>query len=294
MDYVTRQFINLAKKLRAELRKLLSELHSALQKQTEAIREFSRAVTAKNSVPPEITTVVHLPENIKVTKGEPDATKDEGYQRATLWLSALTLVSVVVYSTLVWLQYREMINATGASQAAVNEARHNRLEAEKALDAAIKQSQLDQRAWVGLAEVVKMDAPKFGRGPKLSFKFVNSGKTPAREVKTKLDWDSSPGNTPPVCKNVPRPQFDGPSIPPQGSYTLNEPSASPFYIENTTGGIQYWEKVVSDDMNFYCINGEISYADIFSEARHTTHFCVFENAGSPKGFTYCGYQNDMN
>jgi hypothetical protein len=152
---------------------------------------------------------------------------------------------------------------------------------------------IDQRVWIGLV-AVEMETPEgVFSGPKLGFRFVNSGKTPASEVKTKLDWYFSTAMLPPVCQDVPRPTLVSPSIPPNGDYTLHAPSTIPSYQEDTASGIQYWEKP-HEGMTFYCGNGEFSYRDIFSEDRHKTRFCVFARGGDPKKFEYCAYQNDMN
>jgi len=66
MDYVTRQFINLAKHFRKDLRKALSDLNGALHKQTEAIRESYQINNDKQGPPPELTVLNNLPSSIEI------------------------------------------------------------------------------------------------------------------------------------------------------------------------------------------------------------------------------------
>ena len=60
MDFITRQFIVLAKKFRKELRRALSDLQRALYQQSEAIREATSAY--KNAKHPDF--VVHAELNV--------------------------------------------------------------------------------------------------------------------------------------------------------------------------------------------------------------------------------------
>src|SRR5262245_20712244 len=112
MDYVTRQFINLAKHLRKELRKALLDLNTALHKQTYAIRESYKGADGKQRPPPEVTVLNHFPESIEVHLNATDARDEGNYKRAMFFVTALTLGAIVVYADLVYLQYGEMIRAT--------------------------------------------------------------------------------------------------------------------------------------------------------------------------------------
>jgi hypothetical protein len=150
MDYVTRQFINLTKKFRKDLRNYVSDLNSALHKQTEEIRKTYQAGETKKSPPPEVTVLNHLPESIEIHHNAKDTSDERNYRRASFFVTALTLGAIVVYADLVNLQYREMISATKAAQQALTEARLNRLQADKAFTATVDQFHLDQRAWVSI------------------------------------------------------------------------------------------------------------------------------------------------
>jgi hypothetical protein len=148
MDYVARQFINLTKKLRKELRKALATLSDALNKQTEAIRKSYEHSHNDERPPQEIVAIVNLPPRIEVHQNAADTTTERRYRDRTLLVSILTFLAIVFYAALVYLQYREMINATGAAQQAVVEARLNRLQSDKAFKATVEQFRLDERPYV--------------------------------------------------------------------------------------------------------------------------------------------------
>src|SRR6266852_7807273 len=143
MDYVARQFINLTKKFRKELRLLIQKLNSALDEQTEAIRENTEASKREQSPPPEVTVHSHFPESIEVHQNTADTHDERNYKRVSFFVTALTLAAIVIYADLVYWQYREMTNTTSAARQAVEEARLNRLQADKAFNATVEQFHLD-------------------------------------------------------------------------------------------------------------------------------------------------------
>jgi hypothetical protein len=122
MDYVTRQFINLAKHFRKDLRKALSDLNRALQKQTEAIRDSYQTRNNKESPRPEMTVLNNLPSSIQVHQDEQGTKHERNYRRFMFLVSTLTLGAIAVYAALVYWQYREMQKTTIATQKAANAA----------------------------------------------------------------------------------------------------------------------------------------------------------------------------
>jgi hypothetical protein len=153
MDYVTRQFINLTKKFRKELRKALSDLNSALHKQTEAIRESYQVSNDKQSPLPEVTVLNNLPSSIEVHQNKKDTKDERNYQRFMFLVTTMTLGALVIYADLVYLQYCEMIKATNA--------------AARTADAAQKQFEASERPWIKI-----LDAQTRGNSeivPALSF-----------------------------------------------------------------------------------------------------------------------------
>ena len=102
---ISRQFLSLTKKLRKELRKALSDLNSALQKQTEEIRNSNKSRDDKQSPSPEIITAVNMPESIEIHQQAAGARDERNYRRAMFFVTALTLAAIVIYADLVNLQY---------------------------------------------------------------------------------------------------------------------------------------------------------------------------------------------
>jgi hypothetical protein len=120
---------------------------------------------------------------------------------------------------------------------------------------------MDQRAWVGLAHVDELQ-PFDGaleHYPKFSLRFVNSGKTPATNVATRVDWQPSETFVP-LCTGAIPQSFEAQSIPPQGEFILRDPTENPSYIEDSTH--QYWPKVHGAGA-YFCVYGEVSYTDVF-------------------------------
>lgn len=101
MDYVTRQFINLTKKLRRELRTLL-------EKQTEAIYEVTKAARdSKNNripVPLPVLAELHLPktEEAKRTRRENRA------QNIQIWLAIVTTGTFIAVLYYAWETHQQV------------------------------------------------------------------------------------------------------------------------------------------------------------------------------------------
>jgi hypothetical protein len=145
MDYVTRQFINLVKHFRKDLRQALSDLNSALHKQTEAIRQSHQTENNKQSASPEVPPFANLPKSVEVHQNAKDAADERNYKRATFFVAALTFGALVIYAVLVYWQYREMINTTRATQ---NSAKA----AERAAKVAQHTLELEQTPIIGIVE----------------------------------------------------------------------------------------------------------------------------------------------
>jgi hypothetical protein len=85
MDYVTRQFINLSKKLRKELRKALSDLRQALQKQTDAIskaNERGDTQRSREGPPFVVRAELHVPERVEKDR----QTREDRQHRLQIWV----------------------------------------------------------------------------------------------------------------------------------------------------------------------------------------------------------------
>jgi hypothetical protein len=181
MDHVTRQFINLTKKLRKELRVALSDLKGALHKQTEAIREANQRRDNEQCPSPEIIAAVNLPERIGVHQNAKDTRDERNYKRATFFVTSLTFGAVIVYAVLVFWQYQEMIQNTIAAKIAAIAARD-------ASRTAAAQLELAERPWVDAAIMLNGPLTWNVNGANLPVKVIlnNTGHSPA------LSTDVSP------------------------------------------------------------------------------------------------------
>lgn len=287
---VARQFLSFNRKLKKELRRTLSDLNSALHKQTEAIRKSNQASDTKQSVTPEVTVLNNYPESIQVTQNAKDARDERNYKRFTFFVSALTVGAIVVYAVLVYWQYREMINSTGAAQQAVVEARLNRLQADKAFDATVEQFRLDQRPWIAIWQSRMVFDSQTPLGEQIEI--VNVGKTPAlhvTEAASRFIW-------PPPLLSGPTPKLinalrfsDAAPIPPQGKTSVSlgdaDPKQQPLAAD--------WISIKNGSQILYSF-GEIRYEDTFGR-KHSTKFCIhLANPGNANVLTYCNGYNDMN
>lgn len=282
MDYVTRQFINLTKKLRKDLRQALTTLHTDVQKLSETIQENNDADSQRQSTPPILRAELQIPPTPIACSEAPDAKKDRR-EHIKIGLEVLTLLGVFGYASIAYLQWREMIGATGAAQQAVVEARRNRLQAEKSLRATIEQFRLDQRAWLDIGDILKPNVI-LGSTPTWVIPIVNTGKTPAFHV-----WHVVTGRSYPKGEKFKAvyTKFDKdrtfvailPGPPTHSTYTK---TAHPI----TTTDIEH----LGSGKDIFYIYGQMTYDDVFKQPHHT-HFCFYLTINL-KDLAACDTYND--
>lgn len=176
MDYVTRQFIFLAKKFRKELRKGQESLHRDLTRLSDRLKNLKDAVSQQrqsdnkgNDTPAvtvtELRTQVPIRVDTKTKKSKPE----------WVWavikgtLEIVTVIAVLVYTAVSYGNWQEQIDATNFAGIQAKKSR-------QALNETIKNFRLDQRPWIGV-ESYDLNATD---GPiNVAIKFTNSGKTPA-------------------------------------------------------------------------------------------------------------------
>jgi hypothetical protein len=298
MDYVTRQFINLTKNLRKDARRLLTDLKNALQNQTHAIREATKSSNNQRTPPPEIVTHVHFPPSIEVRQSANEAQYERRYKRRTLFISFITFLIITFYAVLVYLQLREMVATTGATQQAVVEARRNRLQSEKNLNATIEQFRLDQRAWVGLmgSNHISIQIVK-GSPIKITIELQNVGKTPALSERSVNHFANRPIKDPmPNFDNCSKKDAGGPiTLMPNGIASVNistdAPGAEGIPLILTDADIDLLDRHQVELFIYGCI----WYDDVFSRP-HKTDYCFRYLPASTKGgganyFVACGVHN---
>jgi hypothetical protein len=280
---VTRQFLALVRQLKKDLRKYSSDLNSALHKQTEAIRKSNDAKNAEQRKSPEITTLVHAPESIEVHQSADDTSHERSYKNRTVFISALSLTVLTFYASLVYLQWREMIAATGAAQQAVVEARNNRLQSDKVFRATVEQFHLEQRAWLACTESIP--AIESGKAVNFTVSVMNAGKTFAKNVVIHSYITFSDREL--VTEKALLARRILGTV---DSAALIAPG--PVYTSPTKLAAEETPKILAvlGRAGYTYIWGEASYSDVF-ENPHMTMFCAYQSVKSDV-LLQCKFHND--
>jgi hypothetical protein len=261
MDYVTRQFIVLAKKLRDDVRKSLGAIHADIaklvsilsQQQADAANAQHKADEKENRDEPRVVRA-ELSTPIAITvKNEPQDSHPT-WERVKTIVEIVGILAAIFYAYMAVRQWREMISSRHQIQFSIEEARLSRKQSEKALDATITQFHLDQRAWVSVKSV-KMTSQNYPNAKgMITISLTNTGKTPAWKA-TMVSMGSS--TTEESVKQKPP---DGPKI-----LTVAPNADDQFFVELSPG-----ESTVT------YIKFSIKYWDVFqspSDKPHTTTFC---------------------
>jgi hypothetical protein len=168
-----------------------------------------------------------------------------------------------------------------------------------ALDTSIAASKLDQRAWVGVLDIVPKEFTDTN-GLVASVVFFNSGRTPARKVQVSAAFIISPvpmtGPSPEQIKTLKfRPAQ---SIAPQGRYNevLGQIVSGEIYTETQMQGrkdaLSRFQDIKNKIATLYYF-GILKYDDIFGNLRET-QFCVFLANPETKEMAFCDAFNDVN
>jgi hypothetical protein len=280
MDYVTRQFINLTKKFRKELRLFVSNLTKALEKQTEAIR-YRKQSEEPRYAPPPAPTIVNFPESIEVRQETESAQKESLYRLVTILVSGVSVGSLIVYATLVYWQYKQMIVANITGGKAADAARVAACIADQTLKRRPYEFRVEQRPYVTLDEF-RLTTDVTVINPhgesRLRLAFFNSGKTPALDfVLDPSRFDVMVGNT--KVKVI----VEKSSIGFKGVVGAGKPIIFelPFALYGTSKS-QYEANAL-----LLKAQGIVQYTDIF-ERRHQTKFCAQNRHDWGGAFVICG------
>jgi hypothetical protein len=145
-------------------------------------------------------------------------------------------------------------------------------------------AKLDQRAWVGYG-LLTLETPKVGDVAHASITYINTGRTPAKDVvpltrfkilptivssEAELLKLSKEGGSPATILGVMYPGMPYP-VPVDGRDKLNEAALTA--IENS----------------YTYMWGEVSYVDVFGDP-HTMEFCGYRK-GLTGGFLECAFHN---
>lgn len=261
----------------------------ALKDQTSEITKSIEAEKQKQVVPANARAEVYLRDAIEVRKNAEDTRKDRNYRALTLGVSIATLLAVIIYAWLAYLQWNEMIGATDAAQDAVREARLNRQQSQRDLDATIDQFHLDQRPWVYVSQFQLSAEPEASKEPpKITIALSNSGKTPAINLRSVYETFSSPVDPPfkdlktsePIPVGVLPPGVSSLLI---GTEPINSVVRTPGHLPGYNVG-----------KNFIYIHVKITYTDMFKQTQYWTTACAYHTHGFPLNlFNFCKVGNDV-
>lgn len=173
-------------------------------------------------------------------------------------------------------------------------------QSQASLDASIGSSRLDQRAWVGVLDLVPRDFSETSGMPVVVV-FFNSGKTPARNVQISSMfrivavpmYGPSPEN---IKHLIFRPAQ---SIAPQGRYNQILGERIPSGDISTPPEIQGLQTIISEFQDIKAKRhilyyfGILKYDDVFGHSRET-EFCIYLADPDSKQFAFCRDFNDLN
>jgi hypothetical protein len=289
MDYVTRQFINVTKKLRNDLRKGLLVLHRDLEHGVKAINDQSE-ITAKTALVAAPTPIfraeLQIPETIEA---ENRANNRRNY-KLQKWLTAgtwLAFIAAASYAYLALRQWGEMISARHLSEKAIESA-------EKSVTQSRLNSYQDQRAWLSVVTISGKPETKKPFG--ITIEFTNSGKTPAVNG---YMW-----NTVKPASKFPNILVGcSEALRLRQSRMLIAPNAHPSLTLIASKELpEGWEKASIPEKEFF-VYGCMVYDDVFAakdwEHRHWITFCgvipteqVQKSVNTDLKFQFCKTGND--
>jgi hypothetical protein len=293
MDYVTRQFIVLAKKLRADFRKSLASLGIDLHHIKDAIQSIDKnthAYQQKEQSKPEVIAILHEPEGTEA-KRHAAHTGTQRRDRVRLFVEWATFFAVIFYGYMAVRQWREQISARHQTQGAIEAAGRSAGAAETANLNFIESN----RPWIGrIIPTEPSDSPVWTKGQDeyIRFRYVwvfkNAGKRPANiiSVKTTDGFYSGSCGEHPIYDAIPH----GHELPPEGKISAARPFVSrrfalPDSIFKSTYGVSVsahqWSELHKPDpiMVFpklqYCLYSLIEYVDVaFPNVIHHTQDCT--------------------
>jgi len=300
MDYVTRQFINLTKQFRKELRTLIESLRKDIQQQTEAIRKARDAYEQTCQTPPILRAELQVPQPVEVQTSPKDKKQAREWYR--LAVETLTLLAVIGYAAITIRMWREMIFTRHQAQHAVDAAQQSAGAALQANIAASNRFAIDQRPYVWVPDVEPLPVVALQRLRADVF-FVNYGKSPAMNesgvgkiffgknaVKQAYQWFDSLGTPEQLAAFLAKNQEGSqavvaPGIPTdiakQGGHSTILSDAAPTQVEVNWIGANDYSAVVALRFQYYDLSGN----------RYWTDVCVFHFASTAIG--HCKKHNEI-
>jgi hypothetical protein len=269
MDYVTRQFINLTKKLRKELRVALSLLSKQIEHQNAAIREATNAAKKPEHPQNILWTQLKVPPSERYKQETKDAKKSI-IELWKLWAEILGIMVVIVYTVVSVFQWR---TAHDALKDAKESSAKQFAQINSQLDAMRRANDIaiaNNRPWIGLVPLESGTDFNYQQGRQGAYEFAqirymwsfkNGGERPARieKIRTTLE-------TVRECDN--RPNYDLKSDDPE-ALTFSAMNSRAIIIPGTTirspfvWGVRRdkWEAIKGLKLKL-CMYALIEYRDV--------------------------------
>jgi hypothetical protein len=280
MDYVTRQFINLAKKLRDDLRKGLSVLHHDLEHGIKVIDNQLKRDDKADQVQapsPILRAELQIPEAIK-TQSKAESDRNHRLQK---WMTVGTWFAFLATATYAYFtirQWRELISARHQTQHAIEAAN-------RSADAAEKQNILANRAWIQQEIGSIQDLGIYQKTVSAPFTCKNIGKGPAGSVVAlvvlqyrKRDqlptFDYTPGH--PVNVWQMGILFSNPDSTPL-PYRVTPIDRGPHSPDHVTTKQEAYD--FRFGLQYLVVHGRIEYRDLLSNRPHWLTFCELKTSG---------------
>jgi hypothetical protein len=170
----------------------------------------------------------------------------------------------------------------------------------KSLNNSIEASRLDERAWMGVSEVLVSDSSK-ERGFPAAVVFVNSGKTAANNAETAAGYhySATPVYGPsqseiknlifhPVQSTAPQAKFNDVV----GYLPATGDTSSPHDLAGNVDIQSHFNEISEGRLTLYYY-GTLRYDDVFGR-RRTTNFCIYLADAKRKIGAFCRDFNDLN
>ncbi len=264
MDFVTRQFVVLTKKLRKEFRKFLATIHNDLTRLTDVFKNLKNTVNAQQhaeekrpDIPPIAIAELRTQIPIRVQ------TETKRSKIETIWreikgaLETAGIFAAIIYAMVAYQQWQETITATNFS------ARQTEL-SRKGLNETIKNFRMGERAWIGIGNaVIVKEETTFPSVISYDIDVTNIGHSPAFEVSGEGYHVVEEGR-----------HFRLPAR----NTTRNSAHSSGIMFPNITTSAPGKHYLTPDEIkavqenSFFYIYGTFSYKDIFRHP-HWLHYC---------------------
>jgi hypothetical protein len=273
---------------------LLMALYEAIEKISGKIESATAEYKAEHAVQrpePTIHAILNRPqgeieeEEARYTHKKEYENRHEGRDRVRLVVECFALavgIIVAVANIELWIVTAKSVEISAAAAEAAKRgaiASESQVKAtQESIQATVNSFQLDQRAWLGANKIGLVDSIDLGSTIKGLIELTNTGKTPAKKVRTLGAIEVLAKGVVPI----PKYQVDHTD---QTSYSVIQPGMSMTITTPAIKGASGEEfgttnQTDLDDLKsgrfIIYIFGEITYEDVFGRP-HITKFCGFVN-----------------